>query len=137
VGTIAGNYLIIAQRDKDVFVALVHLRPAPFASPREEVTTGQPVANYGSSGNSTQPHVQMEVMGRPVDRPRRPNGVSTLPRMASRRAASPDQGARPSGRGCGRRTVATTGGGRRGHIRSALRVYRERTHKRSFLHASV
>jgi hypothetical protein len=33
VGAIAGNYLIIAQRDKDVFVALVHLRPAPFASP--------------------------------------------------------------------------------------------------------
>ena len=33
VGAIACNYLIIAQRDKDVFVALVHLRPAPFASP--------------------------------------------------------------------------------------------------------
>jgi murein DD-endopeptidase MepM/ murein hydrolase activator NlpD len=138
VRAIAGNYLIIALPDNGVFVALVHLRAGSIrVAIGEEVTTGQPVANYGSSGNSTQPHVQMEVMDRPVDRPRRPNGVSTLPRMASRREASPDQGARPSGRGCGRRTVATTGGGRRGHIRSALRVYRERTHKRSFLHASV
>ena len=31
----------------------------------EEVTTGQPVAECGNSGNSTQPHVHMQVMDSP------------------------------------------------------------------------
>jgi len=52
---------------------------------------------------------------RPVHCPRRPDGLSALPRMASRREASPDQGVRPSGRGRGRRTLAHAGG-RRGAL---------------------
>jgi Peptidase family M23 len=66
VGAIAGNYLIIAPRDTGVFVALVHLQAGSIrVALGEEVTTGQPVANCGNSGNSTQPHVHVQVMDSP------------------------------------------------------------------------
>jgi murein DD-endopeptidase MepM/ murein hydrolase activator NlpD len=66
VGAIAGNYLIIALRDRGVFVALVHLRAGSIGVViGEEVATGQPVANCGNSGNSTQPHVHVQVMDSP------------------------------------------------------------------------
>lgn len=63
VGAIAGNYLIIALRDKGVFVALVQLQAGSIrVAIGEEVTVGRPVANCGNSGNSTQPHVHVQVM---------------------------------------------------------------------------
>ncbi|MEO3776719.1 M23 family metallopeptidase [Micromonospora sp. B11E3] len=63
VGAVAGNYLIIALRDSDVFVALAHLRAGSIrVAVGEEVRTGQPVADCGNSGNSTQPHVHVQVM---------------------------------------------------------------------------
>lgn len=63
VGAIAGNYLIIALRDSGAFVALAHLRADSIrVTIGEEVTTGQPVADCGNSGNSTQPHVHVQVM---------------------------------------------------------------------------
>jgi hypothetical protein len=66
VGAIAGNYLTIALRDRGVFVALVHLRAGSISVVvGEEVATGQPVANCGNSGNSTQPHVHVQVMDSP------------------------------------------------------------------------
>jgi len=66
VGAIAGNYLIIALRDRGVFVALVHLRAGSIGVViGEEVATGQSVANCGNSGNSTQPHVHVQVMDSP------------------------------------------------------------------------
>ena len=66
VGAIAGNYLIIALRDKGVFVALVHLQAGSIrVALGEEVTTGQPIADCGNSGNSTQPHVHVQVMDSP------------------------------------------------------------------------
>jgi hypothetical protein len=66
VGAIAGNYLIIALRDSGAFVALVHLRAGSIrVAIGEEVTTGQPVANCGNSGNSTQPHLHLQVMDSP------------------------------------------------------------------------
>jgi hypothetical protein len=66
VGAIAGNYLIIALRVRGVFVALVHLRAGSIGVViGEEVATGQPVANCGNSGNSTQPHVHVQVMDSP------------------------------------------------------------------------
>jgi murein DD-endopeptidase MepM/ murein hydrolase activator NlpD len=66
VAAIAGNYLIIAVRDKGVFVALVHLQAGSIrVAIGEEVTTGQPVASCGNSGNSTQPHVHVQVMDTP------------------------------------------------------------------------
>jgi hypothetical protein len=66
VGAIAGNYLIIALRDSGAFVALAHLRAGSIrVAAGEEVTAGQRVAACGNSGNSTQPHVHMQVMDSP------------------------------------------------------------------------
>ncbi|WP_371778296.1 M23 family metallopeptidase [Streptosporangium subroseum] len=66
IEAIAGNYLIIALRDSGAFVALVHLRAGSIrVALGEEVTTGQPIADCGNSGNSTQPHVHVQVMDSP------------------------------------------------------------------------
>ncbi len=66
VGAIAGNHLIIALRGSGAFVALVHLRAGSIrVAIGEEVTTGQPVAECGNSGNSTQPHLHLQVMDSP------------------------------------------------------------------------
>ncbi|HMG30461.1 MAG TPA: M23 family metallopeptidase [Jiangellaceae bacterium] len=66
VGAIAGNHLIIALRDSGEFVALAHLRGGSIrVAIGEEVTTGQPVAECGNSGNSTQPHLHLQVMDSP------------------------------------------------------------------------
>jgi hypothetical protein len=66
VNAIAGNHLIIALRDSRAFVALVHLRAGSISvALGEEVRTGQPIADCGNSGNSTQPHVHMQVMDSP------------------------------------------------------------------------
>jgi hypothetical protein len=63
VGAIAGNYLIIGLREEGVFVALVHLRAGSIRVAIGEVlSTGQPVAQCGNSGNSTQPHLHVQVM---------------------------------------------------------------------------
>ncbi|MEO8556672.1 MAG: M23 family metallopeptidase [Actinomycetota bacterium] len=65
VGAIAGNYLIIALRG-GAFVALAHLQAGSTrVAAGEEVTAGQHVAACGNSGNSTQPHVHMQVMDSP------------------------------------------------------------------------
>ncbi len=66
VGAVAGNYLIISLRDNGAFVALAHLRAGSVrVAIGEEVTTGQAVADCGNSGNSTQPHVHVQVMDSP------------------------------------------------------------------------
>lgn len=66
VGAIAGNYLVIALREGSAYVALVHLRAGSVrVAVGEEVTRGQPVADCGNSGNSTQPHVHVQVMDSP------------------------------------------------------------------------
>ena len=66
VAAVAGNYLIIALRDSGAFVALVHLRAGSLrVATGAEVTAGQQVAACGNSGNSTQPHVHMQVMDSP------------------------------------------------------------------------
>ncbi|MGZ8761200.1 MAG: M23 family metallopeptidase [Aeromicrobium sp.] len=63
VAAIAGNYLIIALRHSGAFVALAHLRSGSIrVAVGEEVPAGQHVANCGNSGNSTQPHVHLQVM---------------------------------------------------------------------------
>jgi Peptidase family M23 len=63
VGAIAGNYLIIALRDIGAYVAVAHLRAGSIrVAVGEGVTVGQHVAACGNSGNSTQPHVHLQVM---------------------------------------------------------------------------
>lgn len=63
VGAIAGNHVIIALPHTGAFVALAHLRAGSLrVAAGEEVTAGQPIAECGNSGNSTQPHVHLQVM---------------------------------------------------------------------------
>lgn len=63
VGAIAGNYVTIALRDSGAFVALAHLRAGSLrVTVGDRVTGGQPIAECGNSGNSTQPHVHLQVM---------------------------------------------------------------------------
>lgn len=63
---IAGNHLVLALRETGAFVALVHLRARSFqVAVDDHVTAGQPLAECGSSGNSTQPHLHLQVMDGP------------------------------------------------------------------------
>jgi Peptidase family M23 len=63
VPAIAGNYVVIALPERDAYVALVHLRAGSVrVAVGSEVATGQPVADCGNSGNSTQPHLHLQVM---------------------------------------------------------------------------
>jgi Peptidase family M23 len=62
VETIAGNHVVVALRDRNAFVALVHLRRGSLrVSPGGAVVTGQVIAECGNSGNSTEPHVHVQV----------------------------------------------------------------------------
>ena len=66
IGAVAGNYVIIALRDSGAFAALVHLRAGSLrVGAGAGVTVGQHVADCGNSGNSTQPHLHVQVMDSP------------------------------------------------------------------------
>ena len=109
VGAIAGNYLTIALHDSGAFAALAHLRAGSFrVAVGERVTTGQPIAECGNSGNSTQPHLHLQVMDTPdlsvaQGIPMSFRSFREWPRGAKHRS---DQGVRHSRRGCRRRPVA-------------------------------
>ncbi len=63
VAGLAGNYLTIALPDGKKFVAIAHLRRGSFrVAVGDAVTTGQPLAECGNSGNSTEPHVHLQVI---------------------------------------------------------------------------
>jgi hypothetical protein len=63
VGGVAGNYVIVALDEEGPFVLLAHLREgSPRVQPGDRVSTGQPIAACGNSGNSTQPHLHIQVM---------------------------------------------------------------------------
>ena len=63
VNAVAGNHLIIALRESGAFLALVHLRAGSLrVGVGDAITTGQPIAACGNSGNSTQPHLHVQVM---------------------------------------------------------------------------
>jgi hypothetical protein len=66
VEAVAGNHVVVALRDQEAFVALVHLRRGSIrVSVGEEVVAGQVLAQCGNSGNSTQPHVHVQVADGP------------------------------------------------------------------------
>ncbi len=59
---IAGNCVAIALGPDGPYVWLVHLRQGTVrVRPGDEVTVGEPIAECGNSGNSTQPHVHLQV----------------------------------------------------------------------------
>ncbi|MHA6695417.1 M23 family metallopeptidase [Homoserinimonas sp. A520] len=60
VSAIAGNYVTIAIDSG--FVTLVHLKAGSLrVTVGDAVTTGEAIAECGNSGNSTQPHVHLQV----------------------------------------------------------------------------
>jgi hypothetical protein len=60
---VAGNSVILALRDGGPYVALAHLRSGSLrVRVGDAVTSGRPLAQCGNSGNSTQPHLHLQVM---------------------------------------------------------------------------
>jgi hypothetical protein len=63
VAAVAGNHVIIALSGGEVFVALAHLRAGSLqVDVGQSVGEGEPVAECGNSGNSTQPHLHLQAM---------------------------------------------------------------------------
>lgn len=61
-GAIAGNHVVIALGDDGPFVLIAHLRKGSVCvDVGEVVETGQLIGQCGNSGNSTQPHVHVQV----------------------------------------------------------------------------
>ena len=66
VAAVAGNHVVVAHRDGRSYVGLVHLRAGSMrVAVGDEVATGQQLAECGNSGNSTQPHVHVQVADGP------------------------------------------------------------------------
>ena len=64
-GALAGNHVII-QRDGGGYVVLAHLRTGSIrVEDGERVAVGRELGQCGNSGNSTQPHVHVQVMDSP------------------------------------------------------------------------
>lgn len=62
-GAIAGNHVIIELIDGGGYVLLAHLRAGSIrARAGDPLAAGQEVGACGNSGNSTQPHVHIQVM---------------------------------------------------------------------------
>lgn len=63
---LAGNHLILRSPGpggQELFVALCHLRRGSLrVRPGQELGSGDPVAECGNSGNSTEPHLHLQVM---------------------------------------------------------------------------
>jgi len=63
---VAGNHVVIRLAESDTHVALAHLRLGSITvSVGQDVVEGQQIATCGNSGNSTQPHVHLQVMDSP------------------------------------------------------------------------
>jgi hypothetical protein len=61
-GAVAGNHVVIALGDDGPYVLLAHLRRGSVGVRiGQPVHVGQPLAECGNSGNSTQPHVHVQV----------------------------------------------------------------------------
>jgi Peptidase family M23 len=63
VTAVAGNYVTIALPVSGTFVALAHLQAGSVrVSVDQQVAEGEQIAACGNSGNSTQPHLHLQVM---------------------------------------------------------------------------
>ena len=63
LAAVTGNHLVLALDAGGPYAALAHLRNGSLlVRPGDQVAIGQPVAVCGNSGNSTQPHVHIQVM---------------------------------------------------------------------------
>lgn len=61
-GVIAGNHVVIAVGSNGPFVLLAHLRSESLrVRVGDSVAVGQEIGQCGNSGNSTQPHVHVQV----------------------------------------------------------------------------
>lgn len=62
VPALAGNHVVISLPGSGTFVALAHLKAGSIrVSVGDGVVEGQHIADCGNSGNSTQPHVHMQI----------------------------------------------------------------------------
>jgi hypothetical protein len=62
-GAIAGNHVILELEGRGGYVVLAHLRAGSIrAGVGESVAAGQELAACGNSGNSTQPHLHIQIM---------------------------------------------------------------------------
>jgi hypothetical protein len=62
ISAVAGNHVIIALGPAGPYTALVHLQLGSIiVGPGQAVVAGQPLGSCGNSGNSTQPHVHVQV----------------------------------------------------------------------------
>lgn len=62
IAAIAGNHAVIALSARGPYVGLVHLRSGSvLVRPGDHVQTGDPLGACGNSGNSTEPHVHVQV----------------------------------------------------------------------------
>ncbi|MGY1706256.1 M23 family metallopeptidase [Geodermatophilus sp. SYSU D00697] len=62
-GALAGNHVVLELADGGGYVVLAHLRAGSIqVREGEPVPAGRTVAACGNSGNSTQPHVHVQVM---------------------------------------------------------------------------
>ncbi|GEQ33693.1 M23 family metallopeptidase [Marinilactibacillus psychrotolerans] len=60
---IAGNYIVIAPHNTDIYIAIVHLQlDSLIVKKGDHVIQGEHIANCGNSGNSTQPHIHIQAM---------------------------------------------------------------------------
>jgi hypothetical protein len=67
-GSLAGNFVVL-QRDDGGYAVLAHLRAGSIrVAQGERITVGQEVGRCGNSGNSTQPHLHVQVMDSPDPR---------------------------------------------------------------------
>jgi hypothetical protein len=63
VAAVAGNHVIINLKGTGLYVGLAHLRTGSLrVGTGDEVRTGERIADCGNSGNSTQPHLHLQVM---------------------------------------------------------------------------
>jgi hypothetical protein len=62
-GAIAGNHVVLELEDRRGYVVLAHLRAGSIrVGEGESVAAGWELAACGNSGNSTQPHLHIQVM---------------------------------------------------------------------------